>query len=372
MKDKIIIAAGGTGGHIYPALAIAKAVTQMNPECEVHFVGTPNGLETKLIPRENFPLHTITIGRLNRNVGKWERLKTLLLMPWAFVQSVVVVLKLQPKWVLGVGGFASGPVLLVAALMGKKTFVWEPNAYPGMANRWLSPFVHAGLLLFQDSLKYLKLKKWYQVGYPLREVFSDVQKRAKVPVENGLLKILVFGGSQGARAINNVVAELFSEVAKWKGRVEVVHQTGPIDFDAIQAKYVDCGCDFVQPFAYLYDMRDRYQWADLVICRSGAGTLAELAAMSKASILVPLPWAADDHQKKNAQVLVEQKAAEMIEQKDLSVSSLERVIVELEKNRNKIGQMESAIHQFYEPNATDHIVKILSGQEEEAHEARSI
>ena len=154
--------------------------------------------------------------------------------------------------------------------------------------------------------------------------------------------------------------------------MEVVHQTGPIDFDAIQAKYVDFGCDFVQPFAYLYDMRDRYQWADLVICRSGAGTLAELAAMSKASILVPLPWAADDHQKKNAQVLVQQKAAEMIEQKDLSVSSLERVIVELEKNRNKIGQMESAIHQFYEPNATDHIVKILSGQEEEAHDARSI
>lgn len=370
MKKKAIIAAGGSGGHIYPALAIAKAFEKSHEDFEVHFVGTPDGMEADLIPRESFPFHTIPIGRLNRNARLSERVKTILLMPWAFIKSVLLVLKLRPAWVLGVGGFASGPVIFVAALFRVKSFIWEPNAFPGLANRLLSRFVGTGILIFKDALKHLKLKKWFRVGYPLRAEFENLA--GQDPSESGSpLKILIFGGSQGARGINNIAVELFLN-PQWVEKVQVVHQIGKHDFEVVEKKYSEGQVSFVERHAFLYDMKKRLDWADLVICRCGMATLSELAAVGKPSILVPLPWAADDHQKKNAQVLVEKGAAVMIEQKELTVESLGRVLSEFIEHREKLVEMGHAVHELYEPHATERIVHILSGREGEGLEVSSI
>ncbi len=352
MKSKFIIAGGGTGGHIYPGVAIARAALRLNPEAEIHFVGSQGGLEEKIIPREGFALHLVSVGRLHKSVSLLTRLTTLLRMPLALFQCVKILMQLKPQAVLGVGGFASGPMLLMASLMGYRTYIWEPNAMPGMANRWLARFVTETLLVFEEARKYLSPRKIRRVGIPVR--FSLPAKT----LTSDRLKVLIFGGSQGAGAINECVFKMIEMKPKLLQQIELVHQTGPLDFVRAQKLYSGAPTYF-QCFEYLHDMKERYQWCDLVIARSGASTVAEVIACRKAAVFIPLPTAADDHQRKNAEVLVSKNAAEMILQKDLNPEKLIAVIENFILHRDKIAKIADSVRSFEFAKSDEEIAKIL-------------
>ncbi len=360
----VIIAGGGTGGHIYPGVAIARALEKKYPDLKVHFVGSRGGLEEKIVPREKFPLHTIAIGKLHKSAGMLTRVKTLLQMPLAFFSSLSILRKLKPVAVLGVGGFASGPLLFVAALFGYRTLIWEPNAYPGLANRMLAHFVSECLLVFQDAERLLRARKVTAVGLPVRPAMIPETRQDGQP-----LRVLVFGGSQGARAINEIVSKSVVQGGDWLQGVELIHQTGALDYQRIRGMY-EARTNFVadrqnaqvQVFEYLHDMEKRYAWADLVVCRSGASTVAEICACHKASLFIPLPTAADNHQQKNAEVLVSGGAAEMILQKDFTIEKFQSEIEEFRDNRQRIKKLEEKVRHFAFPDAAEAIVaRVLDG-----------
>lgn len=348
----VIIAGGGTGGHIYPGVAIARALEKTHPNLKVHFVGAQGGLEEKIVPREGFPLHTVPIGKLHHTVGLITRIKTVLKMPLAFWTAVQIIRRLKPVAVLGVGGFASGPILFVASLFGYRSLIWEPNAFPGMANRLLAGRVDECLLVFDEAGKYLKSKRTTRAGLPVRS------SMVPVPRELGVrpLRVLVFGGSQGARFINNTVSEAVREGGAWLEGIELVHQTGPADFPRIKAAYQGAP-DRIQVFEYLHDMDSRYAWADLVICRAGASTVAEICACQKAAIFIPLPTAADNHQQKNAEVLANADAALMFLQKELTPDILRDTLKKFRDDRAPLRRFEENVRKFQFPNAAEKIVE---------------
>lgn len=353
----VIIAGGGTGGHIYPAIAIARALRAKDPTIKVHFVGTPAGLETKIIPKEGLPLHLMRIGKLNTAGGWMGKIRTLLGLPRALVQSAALLLELKPDAVLGVGGYASGPFVLVAALMGFRSSIWEPNAKPGLTNRWLSRFVRRSFVVFDEAMKDLKSRQIVPVGLPVRAEVEKVGETLKKTDEDEF-HVLIFGGSQGARAVNHVVREaLTSPSMEWRRGVRFIHQTGPLDFAEVSKSYQGLGG--VEAHEYLHDMDQRYAWADLVICRSGASTVAELAAAGKPAILIPLPWAADDHQRKNAESLVEQKAALLIPQSELTAPRLIEEILKLKKDSQGRATMRENLQRFHKPQAAARIADLL-------------
>lgn len=356
-KKTVILAGGGTGGHIYPAVAIARALLEKNPDLDIRFVGSPGGLETKIVPREGFPLHLIRVGKLNESAGLLSKIKTLCGIPVALIQSAMLVLKLRPQVVLGVGGFASGPFVLMSSLMGFKTAIWEPNAHPGLTNRWLSFFVGKSLVVFKEAGGFLNSKEILQVGLPVRREVENVLEKS--PSESSF-HLFIFGGSQGARTVNKVVKECLLKYSNRLSDIEVVHQTGPHDILEISEAYKK----FPQykAFEFLHGMEKYYQWADLVICRAGASTVAELAACGRPAVFIPLPWAADDHQLKNAQSLVAQEAGVLLEQKNLNAESLLELILQLKGDSVKRKKMMSNIKNFHKARAADRIADLLMGE----------
>lgn len=354
-RRKVVIAGGGTGGHIYPGVAIARAVERLHPEIEVHFVGAKGGLEEKIVPREGFPLHTVPIGKLHHSVGFLTRLKTVLTLPVAFFKALRILRELRPEAVLGVGGFASGPMLFVASLFGTRCLIWEPNAYPGLANRLLARRVDECLLVFSEAGRYLRAKKTTPSGLPVR---ATMRPAPRSPSEARPLRVLIFGGSQGARFINNTVIEALREGEAWLEGFEVVHQTGPADFARIKESYRGAP-ERIQVFEYLHDMDQRYAWADVVICRAGASTVAEICACQKAAVFIPLPTAADNHQQKNAEVLVRSDAALMYLQKDLTPDILRGALKMFRDDRGQVQRLEANVRRFQFPNAAEKIVARL-------------
>lgn len=356
----VVIAGGGTGGHIYPGLAVARALSARG--YDVHWVGARGGLEEKLVPREGVPLHVVAIGKLHASAGIWVRLKTLLGMPLAFLQSLRLALQLRPVAVLGVGGFASGPFLFLASLLRFRTVIWEPNAHAGMANRLLAPLVTRCLSVFDEAARDLSAGKTFRVGLPVR---ASMQMRAREPLTGRPFRLLVFGGSQGARPINRVVLEMLEQAvrerASWLETIEIVHQTGPYDFAEAHARYQALAKPGLQCLEYLHDMDQRYQWADLVLCRAGASTVAEIAACGKAALFVPLPTAADNHQLKNAQAMVRAGAGLVLEQKDISPSALAAEIQRLMHAPAEVARLEQAAARLASPNAVQDIAEHLLG-----------
>lgn len=361
----VVIAGGGTGGHIYPGVAVAKALTSEG--YEVHWVGARGGLEEKIVAREGLPLHLIQIGKLHYTVGLLTQIKTLLGFPLAFFQALKLVMQLKPVAVLGVGGFASGPFLLVAAMLGKRTVIWEPNAHAGLANRLLSRFVNESLLVFEEAAKGLKASKTFRVGLPVRDT---ILPHAREPRTSRPFRVLVFGGSQGARAINRAVAAYVASNEWPQGQgvdgIELVHQTGNSDFEEVKQAYAKLASEgksrAVTCLEYLHDMDERYAWADLIICRAGASTAAEVAACGKAVIFIPLPTAADDHQLKNAKVFEKAGAAVVIEQKDLSVESLSKAVLRFKNAPVLVEALERAVRQFATPKSAEIIAYHVVGK----------
>jgi UDP-N-acetylglucosamine--N-acetylmuramyl-(pentapeptide) pyrophosphoryl-undecaprenol N-acetylglucosamine transferase len=351
-NETYVIAGGGTGGHVYPALAIAMAIRTQNPLAKIHFVGTQKGIESRLVPQAGYPLHCLPAGTL-KNTNLIARLKTLFAMPMAFIKSARLIRELKPRAVLGVGGYASGPFVMMASLLGVKTAVWEPNAYPGWTNRLLIPFVQRAFVVFENAGKIFPSSKVTYVGMPIRKEIAPRSREA-----HSKLRVLVFGGSQGARGINTVVAQAVAQGGSWMEGIELVHQTGKLDFEKIKESYVGAPEGF-SVLPYLDDMDQRYAWADIVICRSGASTVAELAAAQKCAILIPFPFASDNHQEKNAESLVEKGAAQMVLQKDFTLEKFLALMEDFTTHPEKIRLYEERIAGFHKAGSAEFIASAL-------------
>jgi UDP-N-acetylglucosamine--N-acetylmuramyl-(pentapeptide) pyrophosphoryl-undecaprenol N-acetylglucosamine transferase len=257
--------------------------------------------------------------------------------------------------VLGVGGYASGPLVLAAALCRIPTSIWEPNAHPGLTNRWLSRFVPKSLIVFESARAYLYSPEIILVGLPVRKELESIPAREV----DDQFHVLSFGGSQGAKAINDCLEKAVQEEPQWLHKGSLVHQTGSADYERIMAGYQKSVFD-VKCFEYLFEMDKHYQWADVVVCRSGASTIAELCASGKASVLIPLPTAADDHQRKNALALVEQGAAILIEQKNLTSAKLNETLLQLQNSPEKVSLMAQNARRLHQPLAADVIAQLLN------------
>lgn len=350
-KKTIVIAGGGTGGHIYPGIAIARAIQKVDPEVEVHFVGTAQGLESKIVPREGYPLHLIESGKLNVK-SPIQKLKTLVKIPYGLWQSVRLLMQLKPLYVIGVGGYASGPFVLAASLIGFNSAIWEPNAMPGMANRLLSRFVDKCFVVFDEAGKYLKNRSVIQTGMPVRQEIEDAVHES---TKDEKFHLLAFGGSQGSRVINYALSDAILTGGEWVKDLSVVHQLGKWDYQDVSAKYQQAPCD-VQVHEFIYDMPKYYKWADIIVSRGGASSIAEAAAFGIIPIIVPLP-AADDHQQRNAETLVAKNAGRMILQKDLTPERLISEVQSLRQDKALREQMVRNIKGLYIPQAATTIAK---------------
>lgn len=366
-KRYYFIAGGGTAGHINPGLAIARAMKRLDPQCEVLFVGTSQGLETTLVPQAGFELCLIPGGKLNFQGRPWEKLKTLFRLPLSFLLSARLLVRHLPQAVLGVGGYASGPFLLTASILGFRTAFWEANALPGLTNRWLSRFVDFAFIVFDVTRDQLRSKKIEKLGMPVRaEIEAGYENLIKVQGRNfdeeRPFRILCFGGSQGARAINEALAaaleKLGPDLSHLSGRkIEVVHQIGKTDWQKFQTRYQGFG-PWLQAAEFIFDMPVRYAWADLVIGRSGASTVAEIAAFGCPAILVPLPGA-EAHQEMNAQALADVGAVVILKQKDLTPERLWQEIERLKNDPDQRRKMSQQALEFFEPHAAEQIARAM-------------
>jgi UDP-N-acetylglucosamine--N-acetylmuramyl-(pentapeptide) pyrophosphoryl-undecaprenol N-acetylglucosamine transferase len=315
-KLRVLIAGGGTGGHVIPALAIARELRDAHG-AEVRFVGTARGLETRLVPEAGFPLELIHVGQL-KNVSLGTKLRTMFDLPLGVMRCVELLRGFRPDVVVGVGGYASGPAMMAAVLLRVPTLAFEPNAVPGLANRIVGKWVSAAAVNFEETRRYFRGAR--VTGIPVRPEFFAIAER---PV-GGTLRLLVFGGSQGARALNEVMPKIAGRLLEGVPGLEIVHQTGGRHGESTVEAYRQAGVGFerVRVAPYLDDMVGEFAGADLMLCRSGASTVAELAAAGKAAVLVPFPQAADDHQRKNADAFVAAGAAELLVEAELSEERL--------------------------------------------------
>lgn len=350
---KVLIAAGGTGGHIYPGIAVAKEILQRDAESKVLFVGSARGLETKIVPANGFELSLINSAGL-KNVGIVGQLKGLMILPKSFLEARKIIKDFNPDVVVGAGGYVTGSVLLMASLMRIPTLVMDSNALPGFTNRRLAPFITKAALTFEEALPFFG-KKGIVTGNPVRKEFFEIQPKSR----EEKLNLLIFGGSQGARAINNTMTEALPILNSVKDKLNITHQTGEFDFEKISEIYKREGWETADIRAYITNMVSEFEKADLVLCRAGATTCAELSAAGKASIMIPLPTAADDHQRKNAEALQKAGAAKMILQSDLSKESLASEIKELINAPEKITEMEKAAKSLAKPDAAEVTVDLM-------------
>ena len=350
---KILIAAGGTGGHIYPGIAVAKEILRRDESSEVLFVGTARGLETRIVPENNFQLSLINSVGL-KNVGIAGQIKGLSVLPKSFIEARKIIRQFRPHVVVGAGGYVSGPVLLMAAVMGIPTLVMDSNALPGFTNRRLAQFVDRAALTFDEANRFFG-KKGVVTGNPVRHEFFEVPRK----VRSDIFHILIFGGSQGARAINNAMSDALPYLSARRSVLAITHQTGEADLEMIRAAYLEFKFANADVRPFISDMFVEFGKADIVICRAGATTCAELAAAGKAAIMIPLPTAADDHQRKNAEALERAGAARMILQSDLSGERLAKEISELIESPDEINSMEAAAKMLGREDAAEKTVDLI-------------
>jgi UDP-N-acetylglucosamine--N-acetylmuramyl-(pentapeptide) pyrophosphoryl-undecaprenol N-acetylglucosamine transferase len=350
----MLIAGGGTGGHLYPGIALAREVQRRDPQARITFVGTATGVEAHVVPRENFPLEVIRVSGL-KGKSRIERVKGFALLGVATVDAWRVLSRHKPDVVVGVGGFASGPVLMLAAMRGYPTMLLEQNALPGITNRLLARVVRAAAVNFEDALQFFP-GKGFVAGNPVRPEFFHDTKEANVRVDmpQHAARILIFGGSQGAHAINMAMVEAASRLAAAGARVAITHQTGERDVELVRDAYRNAGVE-ARVEAFMYEMDREMTAADLVICRAGATTLSELAAAGRAAILVPLPTATDDHQRKNADVIARVGAAEVIDERDLTGVRLADSILALVSDGDRRMRMAAAMRAMAAPDAARRI-----------------
>jgi UDP-N-acetylglucosamine--N-acetylmuramyl-(pentapeptide) pyrophosphoryl-undecaprenol N-acetylglucosamine transferase len=342
------MADGGTGGHIFPALTIADEFRRRYPDGAVLFTGTEAGLERDLVPRNGYELKMIRVGGL---IGKGiaTKIRTLLQLPFAYLESRTILNNFKPDLVIGYGAYASGPVLVAAHHKRIPILLVEPNAIPGFTNRATLKYAAAIAVPYEDRDGVFGGKA-VVTGNPVRPMKRQNTDHEKFTVG-------IFGGSQGARAINQTILSLLPKFIEKSNSLHIIHQTGRNDFDSIRKEYDKMASSF-EVTAFIHDVEAFMNRCDLLICRSGAITLAEITILGKPAILVPLPTAAHNHQEQNARRLMEAGAAKMILQRDLTPDSLYNAITELMESPDKLKQMSTASASMGRPDATKRVVDL--------------
>ena len=352
---RVMIAGGGTGGHVIPALAIGRELRDRYG-AEVRFVGTARGLETRLVPEAGFPLELVRSGQL-KGVSLATRLRTMMDLPLGVLRCVGLMRKFKVDVVVGVGGYASGPAMIAAVLMRVPTLAFEPNAVPGLANRVVGKWVSAAAVNFAETTLYFRGAQ--VTGIPVRAEFFAVP-----PKTQGAMRLLVFGGSQGARVLNEVMPKLAGALLETVPGLEIVHQVGGRHEAAAAEAYAAAGLAGearLRVVPYLDGMVAEFAAADLMLCRSGASTVAELAAAGKASVLVPFAAAADDHQRKNADAFVAAGAAELVTERELSAERLVEVLAGLLVQRKLLLEMGERARGLAHRDAVERIAGLVVG-----------
>jgi UDP-N-acetylglucosamine--N-acetylmuramyl-(pentapeptide) pyrophosphoryl-undecaprenol N-acetylglucosamine transferase len=350
---RVILAGGGTGGHVIPALAIAREL-QSRYSAECCFIGTQRGIETRLVPAAGFPLQLIEVGALNQ-VSLTTRMKTMLGLPAAVWSSLRILRDFRPDAMIGVGGYASGPAMLAAALRRVPSVAFEPNVVPGFANRMVAPLVSAAAVHFEDTKKYFR--NCHVTGVPVRTEFFQLPQRDPTSPPT----LLVFGGSQGAHAVNLAFCGSIASLRQHIPEIQVMHQTGERDFDETVAAYEKLGmpaASKIEVSKFMDNMPAMFARADLVVCRAGASTVAEIAAAGKPAVFVPFPRAADDHQRRNAEAMQNAGAAVIIEERDLTPARLVDTVVELFSDATRLKAMSAAARKMAHPNAAHDIAEL--------------
>ena len=365
---RALIAAGGTGGHIYPGIAVAKEIARRDAESVVRFVGTAKGLETRLVPQAGFELSLIESTGLV-NMGLRERVRGLIVMPRSFAAARRLIREFRPDVVVGAGGYVSGPVLLTASLMRIPTLVMESNAVPGFTNRTLARFVRAAAVSFDAAAPYFRGKA-VVTGNPIRREFFDIPEKERDPA--GRFSLLIFGGSQGARAVNLATIEALPHLSERRDALRITHQTGKLDFEKVREAYTAAGwTDAADVREYIDDMVAAFTSSDLIISRAGATTSFELMAAGRPAIMVPLPGQLE--QTKNAEALQAAGAARMILQTELSGARLAQEIDALIAAPERVTEMGRAARRLARGDAavaTVDLIERLIGVRSQESEVR--
>jgi UDP-N-acetylglucosamine--N-acetylmuramyl-(pentapeptide) pyrophosphoryl-undecaprenol N-acetylglucosamine transferase len=354
----LMIAGGGTGGHVFAGVAVADAWRTQFSESSIVFVGAQGRIEEKLVPRAGYPLKLLKLGSLKR-VSLSRRLKTFYQLPVSLLRSAGFIIQHRPKAVLGVGGFASGPLVLMARLLRlfgltqSRTAILEQNSVPGFTNRVLGRFVDTVFCSFPGTEKQFPNRRVLVTGNPVRSVMSKLP-----PAKRDPFTLFIFGGSQGALGINTLVLEALPHLTDLKAGLRFIHQTGELDYARVVEGYRNAGVH-ARVEKFIHEMLHAYAEASLVICRSGSSTLAEIAAVGRASILVPLPTAADNHQETNARVFSDAGAAFLLKQGPHAGEKLAELIRASIADTSQIDRMEHSVTSFYRPDAARQIVENL-------------
>ena len=360
----VLIAGGKTGGHLFPGIAIARALQRRESNTRILFVGTGGAFEVATLEREGF-CHEAIVSYGIKGKSLVEKIASLARVPLSVVQAAKIIRRFAPDMVIGVGGYSSGPVVLAARLFNRKTAIHEQNTIPGITNRILSRFVHTVFTSFQNTRGLDGGKRVIFTGNPIRraadaaEPVAEPEALPKASKEDrDPFTLLVTGGSQGASSINRAVVRAVQEMARFDEELLVIHQTGQRDEKEVGRAYQAMGITAVVK-GFFHDMPAQQARADLIICRAGAGTLAEITALGKPSILVPYPHAADDHQRFNAAALADHGAAVMILDRDLSGEALSKAVLSLKNNPERLARMAEAAMQSAKPGADETIADII-------------
>ena len=353
---RLIIAGGGTGGHLFPGIAVAEEFLARGPENEVLFVGTERGIEARLLPKLGYRLELISASGM-KGLGTAKKIMSAGRLLYGYAQSRKILKEFRPDFVLGVGGYASAPIVLAARGMGIRRFIHEQNAAPGLTNKVLGRIADGVFISMEESASFFPKKITQMTGNPIRkEILWGFQERVRSMGDS--FSILVFGGSAGAQRVNTALLEALPHLAGMKQRLRITHQTGEKDVARVREGYQAQGVQ-AKVVSFIDDMSAAYGAADLVICRAGATTIAEVTACGKGCIFIPYPYAADDHQRKNAESLVRKGAGRMILEEDLTGAHLAAEILELIDHPGKVSEMERVARGLAQLDAAQAIVAAM-------------
>ncbi|UCD85263.1 MAG: undecaprenyldiphospho-muramoylpentapeptide beta-N-acetylglucosaminyltransferase [Deltaproteobacteria bacterium] len=349
---KIIIAGGGTGGHLFPGIALAEEFVLRDPKNQILFVGTIKGLEAEVVPKSGYPIRFIKVeGIKGRKLG--SKLRVAGKIPLSLLQSYQIIRSLHPHLVVGVGGYASGPLVVTAWALGIPTVIHEQNAYPGITNRILCRLVKRIFISFQETMIYFPPGKTRLTGNPVRRQFREGSGETKENKDK--FSLLLLGGSQGSHRINTTMLEALNYLRDIGQSIKIVHQTGVKDFESVSRAYQASGFD-AEVKLFIDDIGRAYRQADLIICRAGATTIAELTVSRRPAVLIPFPHAAANHQRFNAQTLADKGAAELILEDDLNGELIAKAIMKYYHNRELLEEMGERSGNIAHPQSAEEIV----------------
>lgn len=359
MRKEVIISGGGTAGHLYPALAVGQKLKERDPDIHLTFVGSSRSLERNIMDQYQADFIPLRIEGIK---GKGLKvIKSFLLLPFSFFKSLAILIHKKPKLVVGVGGYSSGPIVLLASLMKIPTLILEQNLYPGFTNKLLLRWVRKAVVAFKNSLPSFKGKGIF-IGNPVREEFYSLAPKQR----NNKLSLLIFGGSQGSHFLNNAMKLTLPLIKEEKESLRIFHQTGEKDLEWVKSNYAQSDFKDITIAPYFFDMPGFFKKADLIISRSGATTIAELISSQKAALLIPFSKATDNHQVLNARELEKINAAEIILEEEFTPGILARKIIYFLNNKEKIDKMEKNMVQIKTENVaakiSDLCIELMENQ----------